>query len=89
MSNAISIAAGGFHTCAVTSTGDPLCWGSGGSGQLGNGSLNDASTPASVPNLSNVSAMTAGADFTCALLADSTVECWGNNFNGQVGQGNT
>ena len=44
------IAAGTFHTCAILTTGDVRCWGSGASGRLGYGNTNhigDDETPAS------------------------------------------
>ena len=46
-----SIAAGYYHTCALTTEGKAYCWGQGGSGQLGNNSTADSSTPLAVSSV--------------------------------------
>ncbi len=42
------LSAGGGHTCAITPQSTVYCWGAGGSGQLGNGDIQDKAWPVPV-----------------------------------------
>lgn len=83
------ISAGEEHTCGVLTGGEVQCWGSGGDGQLGNGSLLDRAVPVTVlgiPPAAGVS-VSAGGGHSCALLTGGAVRCWGANGYGQLGDG--
>ncbi len=80
---------GGSHTCAATRVmgGLGVCWGWNLSGQLGNGTTTNRSTPSVVSGSSEVVELSAGDQHTCARRADGTVRCWGDNTDGQLGDG--
>jgi alpha-tubulin suppressor-like RCC1 family protein len=83
------ISAAIYHTCATTDVGSAKCWGLNSDGELGNGTLVNATTPVDVSTLSSgVLDISAGFNFTCARL-ETGVKCWGYNANGQLGDGTT
>ena len=98
-SGVTSIAAGGWHTCALMSGGALKCWGLNDLGQLGLNSTNNYGDNVTeigddLPfvNLGTgktVSALSLGSRHSCAVLTDATMKCWGHNGYGQLGLGNT
>jgi len=90
-----TIDVGKSHSCAVITDGSVVCWGSNGSGRLGNnwGPRSLQLTPVGgitglSPALTAVS-VSLGNEHSCALMVDGTLRCWGANGDGQLGNGST
>lgn len=85
--DALSVAAGDYHTCAVQRGGRAACWGTNIYGQIGKG-IEDGSRnrePVQVAELSNATKIVAGQRHSCARRGDGSVLCWGYNSQGQLG----
>ena len=85
-----SVAAGAYHTCALT-RGGAYCWGANGDGELGDG--NATSSPIPVAVASGLVAQTVdaggyqGSDGarSCALTTSGAGYCWGQALTGAAG----
>ena len=80
-----ALAAGEAHTCGMREDGAVFCWGSGHSGQLGNGQQTDSPRPVLVVGGQVFRAIGLGAQHSCALDADGVAWCWGDNTSQQLG----
>ncbi|MBM4189043.1 MAG: hypothetical protein FJ206_17220 [Gemmatimonadetes bacterium] len=84
-----AIAAGGVHTCALTTAGTAMCWGTGTSGVLGTGSTGNQLLPIAVDGGGTYQAIAVGNIHSCAITTAGVVRCWGNNGNGRLGGTNS
>lgn len=83
----VSVSAGYAHTCALSESGGAWCWGSNGSGELGDGTTTSRSSPTPVaPGLTFVSII-AGERHTCGLTTAGDAWCWGGAAVGGGGFG--
>ena len=86
------IAAGTYHSLALTQEGKVLAWGYNGYGQLGDGSttsryLPDFAIDSNQFPLENIAAIAASGNHSLALHSDGRVFSWGRNNDGQLGNG--
>ena len=92
-SGVIAISIGTAGSCALTYSGQLLCWGRVGDGYGCTGDIFHRefdSKPTPVPGLeSGVVGVSMGGFHRCALLDDDKVVCWGANDKGQLGDGTT
>jgi alpha-tubulin suppressor-like RCC1 family protein len=85
IANALLVATGAWHTCALRTTG-VSCWGYNRYGGLGDGTMTGRNIPVGV-SITNVVEVTAGYKHSCARKSDHTLWCWGRNADGQLGNG--
>jgi alpha-tubulin suppressor-like RCC1 family protein len=85
----VALSTGNFQTCALLADKTVKCWGFNSSGQLGDGSFTDRSTPVTVQGLTDAVSVSGSFLSTCALRTGGALSCWGNNSQGQLGDGTT
>jgi alpha-tubulin suppressor-like RCC1 family protein len=81
-----SIAAGGAHTCGITTEGEAYCWGENTTGSLGTGTTSTA-TPMPVSGGHEFDWVDPGAGHTCGLTSEGQAFCWGQGNRGGLGDG--
>ena len=81
------MSAGLWHCLAIRSNGTVISWGHNASGELGNGTTTDSSTPVNVVGLSDVSRVSSGGAFSLALRSNGSLMAWGHNASGELGDG--
>ncbi|UCD24184.1 MAG: Ig-like domain-containing protein [Gemmatimonadota bacterium] len=82
----VSLSAGAFHTCGVTTDGSVYCWGNNAQGQVGQGPGMIPVTPSKVEVAGlKFGSISAGEGHTCAIGIDNKAYCWGSNGLGQLG----
>ena len=91
-----SIAAGGLHTCALTTEGQAWCWGENDVGQAGfPAEMNQACgefihgwqcvpSPHPIETTLRFDALVAGGANTCGFASDGAIYCWGSNEGGHT-----
>jgi alpha-tubulin suppressor-like RCC1 family protein len=87
LTDAIALASGDDHACAVRADNTVLCWGHNADGQLGNLARQSWNEPITVRGLVDATAIVAGSRHSCALRKTGGAICWGANDKGQLGDG--
>lgn len=87
-SGVATVAAGKYHTCAVTQAGGVTCWGQRIWGPPSEGAFTVHTTPAGLSALrSGIAAITSGDYHDCVITEAGRLKCWGYNSYGQLGNG--
>jgi alpha-tubulin suppressor-like RCC1 family protein len=79
--------------CGTRTNGTAWCWGTGTSGQLGNGASSTSNVPVQVGTVGTSTDFTdwvmtsTGLNFSCGVRANGTAWCWGTATNGELGNG--
>jgi alpha-tubulin suppressor-like RCC1 family protein len=83
----VQLHAGSDFTLAIRSNGTLWAWGENSSGQLGDGSTTNRTSPVQIGAGLTWSQVTAGVAFSGALRPDGSLWTWGINSSGQLGDG--
>ncbi len=87
LTDAIALASGDDHVCAVRADASVVCWGNNADGQTGNLTRKTWAEPVPIRGLADATSVVAGARHSCALRKAGGAICWGANDKGQLGDG--
>ncbi len=81
-------AAGGYHACGLTPSGEAWCWGWNAEGQVGaNSTAFSIATPTAVSvGATRFTSLALGESHSCGLTSVGAVWCWGGNGRGEAGR---
>jgi alpha-tubulin suppressor-like RCC1 family protein len=80
-------AVGYAQSCGVATGGAAYCWGMNLNGKLGDGTIEDRSSPAAVQGGLSFASINSGFFHACGLTSSAAAYCWGYNNTGQLGNG--
>jgi alpha-tubulin suppressor-like RCC1 family protein len=89
LTNWQDISCGYDHSIAVKTDGTIWSWGSGNSGALGLGNVNQYASPKQIGALTTWATPSSGGIHSIAIKTDGTLWSWGRNNEGQLGKNNT
>jgi len=85
------VTAGLLHSCGLVAGGAVWCWGANSSGQLGDSSFTQRTSPVQVYGSGTApfkfATISAGGEDTCGINASGVAYCWGEPTNGALGDG--
>ena len=83
----VQVAAGDYHSMALTATGCLYTWGDGGNGELGHGDEETLAVPRVVDGIGGVVGMSGGANHSLVITVEGRVLAFGNGDSGRLGLG--
>jgi alpha-tubulin suppressor-like RCC1 family protein/Tfp pilus assembly major pilin PilA len=87
-----ALSTGWDHTCVIASDDKAYCWGANRSGEIGDGTKTQRTSPVAVNtagalNGKTIKSISAGVSTTCVIASDDNAYCWGQNDIGELGDG--
>jgi alpha-tubulin suppressor-like RCC1 family protein len=79
ITDALAVATGDAHSCALRANGDVLCWGVSNSGAAGPFGMVTTPNPIALTELT--ADIAAGGTTSCAVLEEGALRCWGGGLS--------
>lgn len=79
----LSIAAGEWVVCGLTSLQTIKCWGT----WVGDGTSVQGNSPIAITDTSTFVDLAAGSYHACGVKSDGVMKCWGDGWDGKLGNG--